>query len=588
MIGIRSLQQGLFDVGNVYSLHLDPKGFYGQLAAAASRLFEDRDFEAFYHERIGRPSVPPSQLALMTLMQHYTGCSDEEAVERTAYDLRWAAVLGVAAGERVCAKSTFQLFRAHLVLHDEVRTVFQKSIAEAKAAGLLKRGSALRLALDTKPILGRGAVKDTYNLLGDGIRQLAGRLAAAVGEAVEAWACARDFGRYFGSSLKGEADIDWTDAAARQAFLTEVVVDARRLLRMAGEQMAGGESEGIRAGAKLLEQLLLQDVVESRPSEGEAKAEIRKGTAPDRIPSLTDEEQRHGHKSKSKRFTGNKAGIAVDTDSQIITDAEVLAGNAGDAEGALQQVERSEENAQEKVGDSLGDCAYSGGETMQAFADAGRELAAKMPQETSGKGLFPKSAFTINFAENTVTCPNGQTACDFGREQNGGKVFRFGAACEGCPLRGECTRAAEGRSIRVHPQEQMRQAARAYQQTPAGRARLRERVVVEHTLARLAHLGIGQARYCGRKKTRFQLLMACTIANLRRTWNWVAAQAVGNGAGPEGGKHASGRPRRSMVAGMRAILGRVTGRWGSRLLPGGVRSHHDAMVLAARQATTIA
>jgi IS5 family transposase len=61
-------------------------------------------------------------------------------------------------------------------------------------------------------------------------------------------------------------------------------------------------------------------------------------------------------------------------------------------------------------------------------------------------------------------------------------------------------------------------------QTEDGRKRLRERVVVEHALARLSHLGIGQARYFGRAKTRCQLLMACTVANLRRVWNWVADQ----------------------------------------------------------------
>jgi hypothetical protein len=42
--------------------------------------------------------------------------------------------------------------------------------------------------------------------------------------------------------------------------------------------------------------------------------------------------------------------------------------------------------------------------------------------------------------------------------------------------------------------------------TPA-RAVLLERVAVEHGLARLGQLGIGQAHYAGRKKTRFQMLL---------------------------------------------------------------------------------
>lgn len=40
------------------------------------------------------------------------------------------------------------------------------------------------------------------------------------------------------------------------------------------------------------------------------------------------------------------------------------------------------------------------------------------------------------------------------------------------------------------------------------------RQVVEHRLARLVQLGIRQARYVGRMKTLFQLLMAATVANL--------------------------------------------------------------------------
>ena len=159
MIGKRKTQRDLFDVGNVFALELDPKSFHGQLAAAAGRLFSDADFAAFYSDRTGRPSVPPSQLALLTLLQHEAGCSDQEAVDRSAFDLRWAAVLGKAAGPPLCAKSTLQLFRAHLVLHDAVLTIFQNSIAQAQAAGLLGRGP-LKIALDTKPILGRGAVLD--------------------------------------------------------------------------------------------------------------------------------------------------------------------------------------------------------------------------------------------------------------------------------------------------------------------------------------------------------------------------------------------------------------------------------------------
>ena len=78
----------------------------------------------------------------------------------------------------------------------------------------------------------------------------------------------------------------------------------------------------------------------------------------------------------------------------------------------------------------------------------------------------------------------------------------------------------------MHPQEQLLRAARRTQASPAGQAALADRQVAEHRLARLGQLGIGQARYVGRKKTRFQLLLAATVANLRRTWNWERSRST--------------------------------------------------------------
>lgn len=563
MIGKRKTQRDLFDVGNVYALELDPQSFHGQLAHAATRLFRDEDFTRCYAERTGRPSVPPSQLALLTLLQHEAGVSDAEAVARTAFDLRWAAVLGRGAGTPLCAKSTLQLFRAHLILHDEVRTVFQKSIQVAKEAGLLK-GGPLRIAIDTKPILGRGAVEDTYNLLATGLRGLCKALAQ--GQKPEEWARRHDLRRYFETSLKGSTDLDWSDPAARQAFLTEIVTDARRLLRLAGTllpHLPQAAQATVRAAAQLLEQLLLQDVVEPPEPGGAGPAEIREGTAPGRVPSATDPEQRHGRKSKSKRFNGHKVTAAVDPPSQILVDVDVLAGDAPDATGLKEQVERVEENTGQPVGETLGDCAYGSGETRQAFMAAGRVLRAKVPQERRNGEFFPKARFGIDLAARTVTCPGGVTSGKYTPDRQGGLLFHFGVVCAACPLRTQCTAAKGGRQVRVHPQEALLQEARAFQQTPEGRATLRERVVIEHRLARLGQLGVGQARYVGRKKTRFQVLLAATVANLRRTWNWSAAAAT-----PRTINRAGGRIERRWRPLVRLLWHRIVHESGRRVAAG--------------------
>ena len=78
-----------------------------------------------------------------------------------------------------------------------------------------------------------GAVKDTYNLLADGIIKLLRALAAVAKIAVGEWAEAQGYEQYLGSSIKGEAGIDWSDRKARTALLAELVADADRLLELA-------------------------------------------------------------------------------------------------------------------------------------------------------------------------------------------------------------------------------------------------------------------------------------------------------------------------------------------------------------------
>ena len=133
----------------------------------------------------------------------------------------------------------------------------------------------------------------------------------------------------------------------------------------------------------------------------------------------------------------------------------------------------------------------------------------------TNQGLFPKTDFHIDLEAGNCTCPAEQTTRDLRLSQKGGGTFHFlSTVCGPCPLRRQCVRGRGGRTIAVHPQEALLQQARAFQASPAFRECRARRQVVEHRLARLVQLGIRQARYCGRPKTRFQLLMAAAVANL--------------------------------------------------------------------------
>ena len=406
MLGERSDQRGLWEADRLYLDHVGKDTFYGLLASLRGQLFRDSDFAEFYCADNGRDSVPPSLLATALLLQTHDKVSDAEAKARADFDIRWKVALGIEIEDRPFAKSTLQVFRAQLILHDKVREVFESSLRLARESGYLKK-RGMRVALDTTNILGRGTVKDTFNLLADGVVKLLRALASVEQTSVKDWAKAQGYGRYLGSSIKGESAIDWSDKGARAGLLAEIVADADRMLELSRQAQGTlregtAQRQGIVAAAELLGQLLLQDVERTGDGIG-----LKDGVSKNRMVSVHDPEMRHGHKSSSRRFDGHKAAIVVDTDTQLITAVEVLPGNAPDNLGALELVEGSEANTGVPVEEALGDAAYGDGNTGQAFADAGRTLIARVPGRSNRKH-FPKDDFRIDLKEGSCTCPAGQ------------------------------------------------------------------------------------------------------------------------------------------------------------------------------------
>ena len=426
--------------------------------------------------------------------------------------------------------------------------MFEPSLRFARESGYLKRRS-MRVALDTTNILGRGTVRDTYNLLANGMVKLMRALAAVERTTVREWSKARGYERYLSSSVKGEATIDWSDRKARRKLLGEIVADADRLLELAWQALErlsadSVERQRIVDAAELPGQLLLQDV-ERKSGDGDADAaagvSLRDGVSKDRMLSVHDPELRHGHKSSHRRFNGHKAAIVVDTDSQLITAVDVLPGNAPDHLGALELVEQSEASTGSVAEEAMGDAAYGDGGTRQTFAEAGRQLVARVPGRPERKH-FPKDDFHLDLVSGSCTCPAGQlthTMVPAGKRTDAaGRVHRLqafqfdGAVCWTGPLRSQCIAAKgrRGRRVLIHPQEALLQEVRALQRSAAYDEYRARRVVVEHRLARLVQLGIRQSRYFGRVKTKFQVYLAATVANLT-----LVAGKIGCSGGTGGG-----------------------------------------------------
>lgn len=527
MLG-RKEQRGLFEADNLYLEFVGSDTFYGRLAKVA--LFRDDDFCELYCHDNGRKSIAPSLLAKTLLLQAHDKVSDVEAIARASFDLRWKVALGLGVDEVPFVKSTLQLFRSQLIIHDKARAMFTASVSEAKKRGYLKHKKRT-VAIDTTPIFGAGAVKDTFNLVSDGIASTIRRIAKLENKKPLRWADEHGLSRYFSSSIKASTIINWNDKAQRECFLSEIVSDAGRLLELTKKcrqelKNQGVDDQKLVDAAALLCQLLVQDI----DVDEDGNAKIRQGTAKDRIVSTTDPDMRHGRKSSSKRFNGHKAQIVVDVEESLIIAVDAISGNAPDSTGALELIKQAEENTDTDVETALGDCAYGALDNRLDFRDAEIKLIANVPFPQNA-GCFPKTDFDISEDLTTLTCPMGHTTTTcrkrnqyYGERNIKAKTFSFDSdLCGHCSLKHGCT-SAKARTVTIHEHEHLMRDARAFIDSDEGRAFYRKRVVVEHRIARLGYLGIKQSRFFGKTKTLFQLLMAATVANLTLVWGKSAGQ----------------------------------------------------------------
>ncbi len=275
--------------------------------------------------------------------------------------------------------------------------------------------------------------------------------------------------------------------------------------------------------------------------------------------STVDRDARHTRKSKSQRRDGFRGHVAAEPETGLVTDCEMTmaagegstdaengvkmarrdrfhggsAASAGDGPAAAlgsdahpepgpepqpgpgPQPEREDATAQAQA-DGLevyGDSAYGSGEARAAYRAAGHDTIIKpKPLAPAVPGGFTLDDFTIDEHAGTVTCPGGIT-----RQMSKTRTVTFGAACAACPLRSQCTTAKDGRSMTIHPHEDLLRAARAQARTGEFKRAYPTRSAIERVIAWTATQNSRRIRlrYIGTAKNDAWLHNRCAAINLR-------------------------------------------------------------------------
>lgn len=204
---------------------------------------------------------------------------------------------------------------------------------------------------------------------------------------------------------------------------------------------------------------------------------------------------------------GYKRHVLHDLDSGLIRAVGVTSANAPEA-SVTEAISADLDQQGAYLKELHIDRAYLSSHLVRERSDE-LEVYCKAWPVREGK-RFHKQAFTLDWERQAIRCPASQEMPFV----PGGVVHFPKEACAQCPLKTQCTTSPQGRSVSIHPDEALLIELRQRQQMSEGRAKLRERVAVEHTLAHVGRWQGRRARYRGLRKNLFDLRRCAVVHNL--------------------------------------------------------------------------
>ncbi|MGZ6639829.1 MAG: transposase, partial [Solirubrobacteraceae bacterium] len=314
-LGLTPRQSDLFATTTSFCESRVPAdSIYALLHRQCFELFPDELFADLFTD-VGRRSVPPMIVAVVMVLQRLEGCSDREAVERFAYDLRWKYAAGGLDFDYPGFVHTVLVdMRARLAASEQPDRVFEVALQAAREAGLVGR----RRVLDSTALYDAVATMDTVTLIRSAIRGVLAACASWEERELRAVLTRDDDYRSAGKPV-----CDWEDRQAREELVDALARDARAMLAgLDGTTLA----PALRQAGELLATVVGQDL----ESGEDGRFRIARRVAKDRVISTVDPDARHGHKTAARGFDGYKGHVAIDPDSEMIVATGVTAGNAGD------------------------------------------------------------------------------------------------------------------------------------------------------------------------------------------------------------------------------------------------------------------
>ena len=254
----------------------------------------------------------------------------------------------------------------------------------------------------------------TYNLLGHALRKAVGVVAAQQGRELSDLSAEMGASLLSQSSLKAGLDINWDDPEARG--------DALRLLADLLDTVTTGVAQGTRPTRAAQVALAAAQPIQTQDVElSEAGTpQLKRGVARNRRISIEDPHMRHGRKSRRQRVDGYQRHILRDLDSGFVPGVGVSPANAPEA-WITDAIPVDLKSQHLSLCELSIDRAYLTSKLVRQRDDS-LTIYGKAWPVRHRQGLFPKTAFTLDWEAQTVCCPHQVT-----RPFRPGRTVRFPA-----------------------------------------------------------------------------------------------------------------------------------------------------------------
>jgi hypothetical protein len=539
MQGQTRLERELLDAQVMVGELVPPGSVFAFLAEHRQRLFPDSFIADLFPSLTGRPSLSADLVGSVLVLKELYDLSDAQTAEALKFDIRWKVACGRSLTQMSVDPSTLVYWRRRIARSKRPDRVFD-AVAEVIAETGILRGRRKR-CVDSTVFDDAVATQDTVTQLVAAIRKVA-RVVPGAAEVIGRVSTV-DYSQpgkppidwddpvakqnlvsdLVNDALAVLAELGGDDAPQREAK----AADALGLLALvAGQdvepaQDSNGTDGRWRIARKVTDDRVISTVdpetrhtrksksvrkdgyrghVAAEPETGlitdceMTKACGQAGSDPvvgeqmisrDRYHQTGTEAATAGDEPAGPGHAGHQAADQANTATEPVADSRSAAtGEDGDTTGANTEPAGNQPSDasgnQEGTGlEVYGDSAYGTGQARAAYRAGGHDTVIKpKPLRPAVEGGFTLDDFAIDKDAGTLTCPAGHT-----RQMSATRTATFGKVCAGCPLRARCTTAAHGRSMTIHPHEDLLRTARAQARTPQFKQAYPTRSNVERIIA---------------------------------------------------------------------------------------------------------